>query len=207
LTGRSSCRAYSGDVAVPVVIFDLDGTLINSDQALIEPFVALGIARETITFGHPIEQECQRLGISIDDYVDAYDTDAVQPFDGVEQLLDGIAARTRWAVCSNKHARSGRAELQRLGWTPEVALFTDAFAGRPKEVQPVLDAMGISAAEALFVGDTDHDRSCAGDADVEFAWAAWNPRVPMTVSGRRLVRPDDLLRLLDDRLLDDGRGR
>lgn len=182
-----------------MLIFDLDGTLIDSDEALIDPFVRLGIPRHTITFGHPIEQECARLDISINAYVDVYDTEVVQPFDGVVDLIDAVQRTTRWAVCSNKHPRSGRAELERLGWQPEVVLFTDAFGGHPKEVQPVLNALGIQAADALFIGDTDHDRRCAIDADVDFAWAGWNPRVPATVSGRRLVRPSDLIDLLDDR--------
>jgi len=183
-------------MSVPVVIFDLDGTLIDSDEALIDPFVALGISRETITFGHPIEDECVRLGISVDAYVGAYDTDIVEPFPGATELIDALQDITRWAVCSNKHPRSGHAELERLGWRPEVAMFTDAFSGRPKEVAPVLRALGVTAGDAWFVGDTEHDRRCAADADVRFAWAGWNPRVPQDVSGLRLDRPSDLLDLL-----------
>jgi 8-oxo-dGTP diphosphatase len=63
-------------------------------------------------------------------------------------------------VCSNKHPSGGRAELARLGWAPELALFSDAFAG-PKELAPVLDHLGLRADEVVFVGDTDHDRVCA----------------------------------------------
>ncbi len=203
MTDRSSSAAYSEGVSLPVVIFDLDGTLIDSDEALIDPFVALGIPRETVTFGHPIEQECERLGISVEAYVDAYDTAVVHPFAGAAELISVLETTTRWAVCSNKHPRSGRAELDRLGWRPAVALFTDAFDGRPKEVGPVLRALDIEADAAWFVGDTDHDRRCAADAGVEFAWAGWNPRVPVDVSGVRLSRPGDLLGLLG---ISDGRG-
>ena len=47
-----------------VPIFDLDGTLIDSDAALVAPFVALGVPREAVTFGHVLQDECDRLGLS-----------------------------------------------------------------------------------------------------------------------------------------------
>ena len=68
----------------------------------------------------------------------AYDTEVVQPYPGAAEL---VARLDRWAVCSNKHQDSGRAELARLGWQPEVALFTDAFDG-PKALAPVLERHG-----------------------------------------------------------------
>lgn len=156
-----------------VPIFDLDGTLLDSDAALMRPFVTLGIPEDAIGFGHPIEIECERLGISLDDYVAAYDTDEVQPFDGIREMLATIE---RWAVCSNKHPLSGHAELDRLGWTPEVALFSRDFDGRAKALGPVLDRMDLAADDAVFVGDTNHDQSCAQDAGTSFCWAGWNRR-------------------------------
>jgi HAD superfamily hydrolase (TIGR01549 family) len=155
-----------------VPIFDLDGTLLDSDAALIEPFLALGVPRERISFGHVVGEECERLGIDLAAYVARYDTTAALPFPGVTEL---IATLGRWGVCSNKHPDSGRAELERLGWRPDVALFTDAFDG-PKQLGPVLDLLGLAPNEALFIGDTAHDRRCAADAGVRFAIAAWNAR-------------------------------
>jgi len=161
-----------GDVAV--VVFDLDGTLIDSDAALVQPFLALGVPRDEISFGHPIEVECARLGLSVADYVGAYDVNVVMPFPGVEEMLATIP---RWAVCSNKARESGVAELARLGWLPEVVMFADDFGGQAKALGPVLDALEVEADRALFVGDTDHDRQAAETAGTGFAWAGWNPRV------------------------------
>lgn len=155
-----------------VPVFDLDGTLLDSDAALVAPFVALGVPEEAVTFGHVLSEECARLGISVDDYLELYDPAAVGPFPGVEQML---ASFDRWAVCSNKHPRSGREELRRLGWEPDVALFADAFDG-PKHLAPVLDALGLGPDDVVFVGDTSHDRTVARELDVPFGLAAWNPR-------------------------------
>lgn len=177
-----------------IPVFDLDGTLIDSDEALVQPFLELGIAREDIAFGLPAEEACIELGVSIDDYVRLYDEDVVQPYDEVEELIGRLE---RWAVCSNKHPVSAAGELARLGWKPEVALFTDAFEGRPKELQPVLDRLGVSAEEVLFVGDTDHDRRCAEAVGASFAWAGWNPRcAERSPAGVVLRSPLEVLRLL-----------
>lgn len=173
----------------PVVVFDLDGTLLDSDVALADAFVALGVTPEDITYGHVVADECQRLGISLDDYLDVYDTEAAQPFRGVDAML---AALERWAVCSNKHPRSGHAELERLGWRPEVALFADAFDG-PKRLGPVLDALAVAPADVLFVGDTAHDRRCSQEAATGFAFAGWNPRARPDSADLVLTDPADLI--------------
>lgn len=175
-----------------VPIFDLDGTLLDSDAALVAPFVAMGIGRERVTFGALLADECARLGVTVDDYLARYDHDAAQPFPGVDALL---AELDRWAVCSNKHERSGTAELARLQWRPDVAMFAGSFGG-PKQLRPVLDALGVRAADVVFVGDTEHDRRCAAEVGCRFAIATWNPRARAVDGDEVLVAPCDLLRLL-----------
>ncbi len=177
-----------------IPVFDLDGTLIDSDEALVDPFLKMGIAREDIIFGLPAEQACVELGVTIERYVELYATDVVEPFAGASEL---VASLDRWAVCSNKHPVSATAELDRLGWSPEVALFTDAFGGSPKELGPVLALMGLDAAAVVFVGDTAHDQRCAEAAGVLFVWAGWNPRTrAMNLEGRVLSHPLELLDLI-----------
>ena len=175
-----------------VPIFDLDGTLLDSDAALAGAFVALGVPRESITFGHVLADECARLGLRLEAYLDAYDHGAALPFPGVEELLAGLE---RWALCSNKHSSSGRRELARLGWQPVVALFSEDFGG-PKRLDLVLDTIGLDAVGAIFVGDTAHDRACAADAGVAFALAGWNPRAVPLPGDTVLAHPADLLPLL-----------
>lgn len=172
-----------------VPVFDLDGTLLDSDEALVQAFVTLGVARDAVTFGHVVADECRRLGIDVDDYLDAYDTSLAQPFPGVAEL---VASLGTWAVCSNKVGTKAAAELGRLGWRPDVALFTEAFDG-PKQLQPVLDALGAGPTGIVFVGDTDHDRQCAVAVGAPFALAGWNPRAVPAPGDIVLERPGDLL--------------
>ena len=177
-----------------VPVFDLDGTLLDSDEALVAPFLLLGVDRDAITFGHTLDVECARLGISVDAYLDAYDDQASQPFAGVSELVSGLE---RWAVCSNKHAWAGRAELSRLGWEPELAMFSDAFGG-PKRLGPVLEALDLRADEIVFVGDTGHDRQCAHEVSTRFVLAGWNPRAEPRAGDLVLAHPGELPGLLDD---------
>jgi len=175
---------------VPVPIFDFDGTLVDSDEALAAPFVALGVPRAEVTFGHVFEDECRRLGIDVADYLALYDPSAAKPFPGVD---DVIARLDRWALCSNKNGADGRAELARFGWTPDVALFSDAFGGGPKQLGPVLDALSVEPAEVVFVGDTAHDRACARAVGCRFALAGWNARAVPEPGDTVLAQPADLL--------------
>lgn len=194
MTKRSSFWLDSGVSSSKIPIFDLDGTLVDSDDALIGPFLSLGVAREDLSFGHAVGPECERLGISLSAYVDAYDTDAAQPFSGAQELVEQLG---RWAVCSNKHQTSGNAELKRLGWRPEVAMFADAFGGKSKRLGPVLEALGVSAADVVFVGDTAHDEKCALEVGCEFYWAGWNPRTAEAeISGNILHDPQQILGFL-----------
>lgn len=175
-----------------IPVFDLDGTLLDSDAALVDAFVALGVDREAVTFGGVVGEECARLGVSVDDYVTAYDDTGARPFPGVEDLLARVGP---WALCSNKHPRSAHAELRRLGWDPVVALFTDAFDG-PKRLAPVLEALGRDAAAVVFVGDSIHDRAAAAEVGVPFGLAAWNPRARPAPGDVVLAQPSDVLRFL-----------
>jgi HAD superfamily hydrolase (TIGR01549 family) len=177
-----------------MALFDLDGTLVDSDAALLAPFALLGVHPDRVPpLGLPLVAACEQAGILVEDYEAAYDLDAVQPFPGVDELL---AALHRWAVCSNKTRRAGHSELARLGWTPELALFSDDFDGRPKVLAPVLEALGLAPAAAVFVGDTDHDRTCAAAAGVRFALAGWNPRAVARPGDLVLDEPQDVLDLL-----------
>ncbi|MEY2471746.1 MAG: N-acetyl-D-muramate 6-phosphate phosphatase [Actinomycetota bacterium] len=174
------------------VIFDLDGTLLDSDRALVNAFVRCGVPAETVTFGHLITDECERLGIAIDDYFAAYDPSEVQPFDGVAEMLAQI---DRYAIASHKDRTMARAELRALGWTPEVALFAQDFGG-PKSLELVLAALGLGNGDVLFVGDTAHDRRAAVDAGVRYVVAGWNVRAERLDGDVVADRPGDILALM-----------
>ena len=166
-----------------VPLFDFDGTLVDSDAALIAPFLALGLAHDDLPpLGLPLGEACEQAGITVEAYLDRYDPAAALPFPGVAEVLTGLG---RWGLASNKDRTSGHRELARLGWAPEVALFSDDFGGAEKQLAPLLAALTLDADRAVYIGDTAHDRACAALVGVPFALAGWNPRA------RACARPED----------------
>ena len=148
---------------------------------------------EAIVFGRLLEDECAAHGVSVEQYLARYDATAAQPFPGVEELL---ARLDRWAVASHKARVSGVAELARLGWTPEVAMFAEDFGGGVKELAPILAAFGRQGAEVVFVGDTAHDRACAREVGATFVLAGWNARAVPERGDVVAERPLDVLAVL-----------
>ncbi|MEL7209253.1 MAG: HAD family hydrolase [Actinomycetota bacterium] len=171
-----------------LAVFDLDGTLVDSDAALAAPFRALGVDPATVPWGLPLPDACARVGLTVQQYLAEYDPDAARPYDGVEDVLARLDV---WAVCSNKHPTSGHHELDRLGWRPAAVWFNDGTT--PKRLAPVLADLGVPPERVLFVGDTGHDRAAAVDAGCDFAVAGWNPRATVTAGDRVLGRPADVL--------------
>jgi phosphoglycolate phosphatase-like HAD superfamily hydrolase len=174
-------------------IFDLDGTLLDSDVAIVQPLLELGVPREEIRFGPPVRSECERLGVPVEEYVRRYRSELAPPFPGVDDMLRHLE---RWALCSNKHPEQAAQDLARHGWTPEVALFSDAFDWQPKHLGPVLERLGVDADQIVFVGDTGHDRLSAEAVGARFALAGWNPRAVPVAGDLVLAKPADLLELL-----------
>ena len=161
-----------------VALFDFDGTLVDSDRALTHPFDALGVPEaDRPPLGLPLVEACRRAGITVEDYLDHYDPSVAQPFSGVPELL---AQLDRWGVASNKERASGLRELERLGWSPTAAFFSDDFGRKEKELAPLLASLDLEPSDAVYVGDTHHDRACAALVGIPFAVAGWNLRARAT---------------------------
>lgn len=171
----------------PVIMFDLDGTLFDTAQAIPVAFNAAfresglreqpaAAIRETI--GLPLETAFARLpGLTVDHpqvirAVEAYQHQfkkVILPvasdllFAGVNPGLQILkAAGFRLAVTTNKFSHSANTLLAAAG----IAQFFEIVVGaddvthkkpHPESGQKILDFMRLSASQAMMVGDTTHD--------------------------------------------------
>ena len=138
--------------SAPIVVFDLDGTLVDTAPDLIGalnfvlgreglPPVPLASARNLIGAGarKMIEggleaegctisvREIDRLMIDFIDYYTAHIADASRPFEGLHAALDDLSAGGyRLAVCTNKLEGLSRRLLDALGLSPRFAAICGA---------------------------------------------------------------------------------
>ena len=125
----------------PTVVFDLDGTLVDTAPDLINalnfvlgreglPAVPLKSARNMIGAGarkllerglevdgrHVGPKDLDRLTNDFIDYYAAHIADESRPFEGLEDALDDLSARgCRFAVCTNKLEWLSKLLLDELG--------------------------------------------------------------------------------------------
>jgi phosphoglycolate phosphatase len=210
------------------VLFDLDGTLVDS---LDDIGRSMNFVLESKGFPpHPLSDYRAFVGDGItmlarralppsasaetlEDCVAAmrrrygeHAQERTRPYDGIPELLDGIAARgLRAAVLSNKPHDLTVAMVRRLlaRWC-----FDPVFGERdgiprkpdPSAAQQVACLLGLDPSAILYVGDTPTDFETARAAGMPFAAATWGFRSEdeLVRAGAATVvrRPEDVLRLL-----------
>ena len=138
--------------SVPTIVFDLDGTLVDTAPDLISalnyvldreglPAVPLASARNMIGAGarklieRGLEAEgramsvadLDRLTADFIDYYACHIADASRPFEGLEAALDDLSARGhRLAVCTNKLEWLSKRLLDQLRLAPRFAAICGA---------------------------------------------------------------------------------
>ena len=184
-------------MAALTVVFDLDGTLVDTAPDLIEtlnvvlarqglPPVAYAEARSMIGGGarkmienglklegrHLADGLVDRMFKEFIDHYAAHIADRSQPFPGLEQALDHLAADgCRLAVCTNKLEGLSRLLLGALGLTPRFAAICgqDTFQIQkpdPEILRRTIGAAGGELSRAIMVGDSGTDIATARAAGI-----------------------------------------
>jgi phosphoglycolate phosphatase len=178
---------------VQAVLFDLDGTLVDSlatvADAMVEAFAPHGIiaTREQIVplIGAPVPaflmehygltpQQAEVVG---DDYLRVYHEDYIDrtpQHEGADVLLRSLhALGITLAVVTNKNTRGAVDMVAIQGWQDLFTIVSSRETAPPKPdpeaALAVLRAMGVSPEDAAFVGDTEYDMNCARNAGLALA--------------------------------------
>lgn len=188
-----------------LIIFDLDGTLLNTLDDLTDAtnhaLTSCGFAPRTVDecrrfVGSGVTklleralpeqarnpENAARLRAAFFTYYDAHLRDHTFPYDGMGELLTTLQTRSvKLAVASNKY----QAATERLiaHFFPQIT-FTAVLGQRenvpvkphPQIVQDILAAAHETTAHALYVGDSDVDMQTAQNAGVKACAVTWGFR-------------------------------
>lgn len=190
---------------IQAVIFDLDGTLLDTIEDLKEA-VNLSLER----YGYPLhdsdayrqmvgngvmklvelaippgERTMERIALfdrEVNEYLAVHPATQTRPYPGIPELLGALESRgMKTAILSNKpdHLTQKVVELLLSSW--RFASVQGQRAGVPRKPDPeaalaVARALGSRPEETLFLGDSDVDMHTAVSASMYPVGAAWGFR-------------------------------
>ena len=206
-----------------LVLFDLDGTLLDSAPDMLATVNRMRAARGAA----PMPLEALRPHVSkgsramsaaafpelggevapemIREFLDLYEEElgrSSAPFDGVDALLAAIEADgARWGIVTNKPEYLARQVLPRLGWEARSAILVggDSLPQRKPHPLPLLHAageLGVDVTDCVYVGDDQRDIDAARAAGMRSLVALWGYR----------MAGDDPATWGGDALVDEVRG-
>ena len=184
------------------VIFDLDGTLLDTLQDLAAAvnyalhqqgypprtvqevcrFVGNGVEklmRRAVPAGLPEERIMAALAV-FKDYYALHNNDATAPYPGIPELIDALQEKgLKLAVVSNKNDPNLKALCQY--YFPSIPLAVGEREGIRRKPEPdtvlhVMKEFGSAKCHTLYVGDSDVDVQTARNAGVDCAAVLWGFR-------------------------------
>lgn len=182
------------------VLFDLDGTLLDSAPDLYAALVAQcaeeGVApppyepvREVVSRGSRAILRCAfaergepALEALMPRYLELYQRVMAQQtraFDGVDDLLVRIEAQgLRWGIVTNKPAFLTDELVSRIGWASRASTVVsgDTLPVKKPDPAPVLlacERAGLAPAQCLFVGDDRRDIQAGNAAGLYTVAVSW----------------------------------
>ena len=186
------------------VLFDLDGTLLDSapdmlaainamraergvppmSLADLRPQVSKG-ARAMLAAGFPHIDAAERE-IWVPAFLRHYERELGQhgrPFDGIEAMLAQLeAVGCIWGIVTNKPEYLATQLMPLLGWQARCAVLIggDTLPARKPDPLPLIVAaerIGVAAADCVYVGDDERDIAAARAAGMPSVVALWGYRL------------------------------
>lgn len=219
----------------PTLVFDLDGTLVDTVPDLAAALNRLMGARGLAPFTHPetalmvgdgaralVDRACAARGVVADEaahtaFLADYTENAAvltRPFPGIVELLETLrGAGWGMTICTNKPEAPTRALLGALGlagYFPAIGA-GDSFPVKkpdPRHLLSTLHAAGARPADSVMLGDHANDVAAAAGAGLPCIFALWGYGPPAMATGAAaLAREAAEIPALAASLLGGARGQ
>jgi pyrophosphatase PpaX len=208
----------------PTVLFDLDGTLVDSGAIILASFkhaartvLARDVEEEQIAAlvgGSNLHDQMRVLSPAhVDELVRVYREhnrplhDELQAFEGVEELMETLSEQGRKLGIVTAKGRQtvdlafGVLSLERYFDAVVTADMTDRHKPDPAPVLKALELLESEPADAAFVGDSPYDIAAgkaAGVFTVAVSWGKIHPEARLLEAGADVLvhSPKELLDVL-----------
>jgi N-acetyl-D-muramate 6-phosphate phosphatase len=187
----------------PLVLFDLDGTLVDSAVDLwnamnvilqqhgkaalllsdLRPMVSKG-ARAMLSVAFPELSEADRLQ-HLQPFLDCYQaavTEHSTPFADIEKVLLHIENQgARWGIVTNKPYYLAKEVVHSMGWTDRTAVLIGGDTLPRKKPDPdqlfhACELLNVHPNHCVYVGDDERDIVAAKNAGMKSVAALWGYR-------------------------------
>lgn len=183
---------------IKCVVFDVDGTLIDTGEAIISSLQK--VLKEDLgqtysedelsfAFGIPGAVTLKKLGIndveySIGKWIRYLDdfSDSIKVFEGIDNCLKKIKElNLKTGIVTSKTREEFESNFIPFGlsdYFDYVVCANDTAKHKPHP-EPILKLMNISGnkpEDIVYIGDTKYDKECAEGAGVKFGLALWGAK-------------------------------
>ncbi|WP_152391848.1 HAD family hydrolase [Paenibacillus guangzhouensis] len=201
------------------IIFDVDGTLINTEQAVLHSLQKMlhvdynkSVELDDLTFvlGIPGSRSLPQLGISDIDKAnerwnyfmkDYFNT--IEVFEGIFDLVNHLRDKNiNQGIVTSKTKEELKCDFEPFGLMPYLTHIvcaddTEFHKPHPEPLLKFLEIADAKAEQSIYIGDTVYDYECARDAGVDFALALWGCKNHQNIEAKyKLETPLDLIKFI-----------
>lgn len=202
------------------IIFDVDGTLIDTEAAVFSTYQRMvserfgrSISDEEIksAYALPTIQALGQLGFKNDEkavrnfhqyLMEAFKK--VKPFDGIAKVLKYLTQNKKVTGIVTSRCSEEVTEdpcLQKMiAYFSYVVCTSDTKKHKPhpEPLLKLVELSGSKIADTIYIGDSHNDCKCAEDAGIDFALALWGARNTDSINAKYMLKhPEQLLEIME----------
>lgn len=191
------------DRFAPLVLFDLDGTLLDSARDLhaamnallalkSEPIIGFDEFRPVVSKGARAmlkqsfkSADDKQREILLPEFLSIYEYNLAQfseLFEGIDAVLDHIESQSaRWGIVTNKPFYLAEPLIEKLGWQSRCAILLggDSLPRKKPDPDQLLHAcnvLSVDPEQVVYIGDDERDVQAANAANMRSIGALWGYR-------------------------------